>query len=92
MCLKVEELCGCAVKEEQIEMKLGAVVAQWGSTVFTFGDFKSHGPVLLKVCLGCMHAVQSTAALAAGLHSELCLGVFDRADCDLPCSAIAGHV
>lgn len=34
-----------------MENKLGAVVAQWGSTDFTFGDFKSHGAVILKVRL-----------------------------------------
>ena len=47
----MEELCSCAVKEEQVEMKLGAVIAQWGSTDFTFGDFKTHGAVILKVRL-----------------------------------------
>ena len=45
---QVEELCSCAVKEEQVEMKLGAVIAQWGATDFTFGDFKTHGAVILK--------------------------------------------
>ena len=49
MTCQVEELCSCAVKEEQVEMKLGTVIAQWGSTDFTFGDFKTHGPVILKV-------------------------------------------
>ncbi|KAK9794950.1 hypothetical protein WJX73_010224 [Symbiochloris irregularis] len=45
---EVEELCSCGVKEEQIEIKLGGVVAQWGSTNFNFGEFKSHGAVTLK--------------------------------------------
>ncbi|KAI3432720.1 hypothetical protein D9Q98_004263 [Chlorella vulgaris] len=44
----VEELCASAVKEEQIEVKLAAVGAQWAAEAFTFAEHKQRGAVVLK--------------------------------------------
>ena len=44
--LKQQAQCGCIL---QVENKLSAVVAQWAATEFAFADFKTHGPVALKV-------------------------------------------
>ncbi len=45
----VEELCNAAVKEEQIEVKLAALAAEWADTNLAFADYKSRGAVILKV-------------------------------------------
>lgn len=45
----MEELCASAVKEEQIEVKLAAVGAQWAAEAFTFAEHKQRGAVVLKV-------------------------------------------
>ena len=46
---QVEELAAAAVKEEGIEVKLAALTAQWAVLSLTFLDYKTRGPVLLKV-------------------------------------------
>ena len=45
----VEELCGSAVKEEQIETKLASIAADWAEQNLNFADYKTRGPVILKV-------------------------------------------
>jgi len=44
----VEEICTAAVKELQIETKLGAISADWADQAFQFNNFKTKGPVILK--------------------------------------------
>lgn len=46
---EVEEVCGAAVKEEAIEAKLAAIMAQWSCATFTLADYKTRGPVVLQV-------------------------------------------
>ncbi len=46
----VEDLASAALKEEAIEAKLAAIAVEWGEQIFTFQDYKSRGPVVLKVC------------------------------------------
>ena len=47
--LETEEVCSAAVKEEGIEAKLQALTSLWASTNFTFTDYKTRGPIFLKV-------------------------------------------
>ncbi|CAL8466543.1 g6079 [Coccomyxa elongata] len=44
----VEDLASAALKEEAIEAKLAAIAVEWGEQIFTFQDYKSRGPVVLK--------------------------------------------
>eukprot|EP00955_Chlamydomonas_euryale_P103513 365498-Chlamydomonas_euryale.AAC.1 len=44
----VEDLTGAAVKEEQIEVKLGALEQDWAQINLVFADYKTRGPVILK--------------------------------------------
>ena len=50
---QIEELAAAAVKEEGIESKLAALTAQWAVLSLTFQDYKTRGPIILKVC--CAH-------------------------------------
>ena len=44
-----------------MENKLAAVVNQWAATEFAFADFKTHGPVILKVrLLACKQACRTS--------------------------------
>ena len=45
----MEELATSAVKEEVIQTKLGAIAGEWAAASFTFAEYKSRGPVVLKV-------------------------------------------
>lgn len=49
-CLQMDELATSAVKEEVIETKLAAISGEWAATSLTFADYKTRGPVVLKVC------------------------------------------
>ena len=51
---QIEELAAAAVKEESIEAKLAALTAQWAVLSLTFQDYKTRGPVILKVQHVCM--------------------------------------
>jgi len=44
----VEELTNAALKEEQIEIKLNAIDADWAQLTLSFADYKTRGPVILK--------------------------------------------
>ncbi len=57
----VEELCGSAVKEEQIETKLASIAADWAEQNLNFADYKTRGPVILKVSTICKAAVVHSA-------------------------------
>lgn len=48
-CVQLDELATSAVKEEGIETKLAAISAEWGASSLTFADYKTRGPVVLKV-------------------------------------------
>lgn len=45
---EVEELTSAAVKEEQIEIKLGGIEAEWADLNLVFSEYKTRGPVILK--------------------------------------------
>ena len=61
----VEELCGSAVKEEQIETKLASIAADWAEQNLNFADYKTRGPVILKVGSICRAtAVHGVSALS----------------------------
>ncbi len=47
----VEDLASAALKEEAIEEKLADIAAEWSELTLTFQDYKTRGPVVLKVCL-----------------------------------------
>ena len=44
----VEDLTISAVKEEQIELKLAAIAAEWSAQAFTFTTYKTRGTVVLE--------------------------------------------
>ena len=46
---EIDEICSSAVKEEAVEKKLTTITSRWSSTVFTFAEYKSRGPVVLQV-------------------------------------------
>lgn len=49
----MEELTSSAVKEEQIEGKLATVSLDWAEQNLVFSDYKTRGPMILKVsCRG----------------------------------------
>lgn len=54
----MEDLTTSAVKEEQIEVKLATVSADWAEINLVFADYKTRGTVILKVSnqLRCMSA------------------------------------
>ena len=54
---QIEELAAAAVKEESIEAKLAALTAQWAVLSLTFQDYKTRGPVILKVQHVCMYGM-----------------------------------
>lgn len=45
---EVEDLTMSAVKEEQIETKLGNIGEEWADLNLTFAEYKTRGPVILK--------------------------------------------
>ena len=45
----MEDLTTSAVKEEQIEVKLATVSADWAEINLVFADYKTRGTVILKV-------------------------------------------
>lgn len=45
---EVEDLTGAAVKEEQIELKLAGIQADWAQINLVFAEYKTRGPVILK--------------------------------------------
>ena len=45
----MEELTNSAVKEEQIEGKLATVSLDWAEQNLVFSDYKTRGPMILKV-------------------------------------------
>lgn len=45
---ELEELTSAAVKEEQVEVKLGAVEEDWADQVFNFANYKHRGQVILQ--------------------------------------------
>lgn len=45
---EVEDLTGAAVKEEQIETKLGTLEGEWSQQSLVFAEYKTRGPVILK--------------------------------------------
>ncbi|KAJ1495027.1 dynein heavy chain, N-terminal region 1-domain-containing protein [Baffinella frigidus] len=45
---EVEEICGGAVKEVQVETKLEGLQEEWADIRFEFQSFKNKGPVILK--------------------------------------------
>ena len=68
----VEELCGSAVKEEQIETKLAAIAADWAEQNLNFADYKTRGPVILKVGSTCRAtAVHGMSAIPSALTLHL---------------------
>lgn len=49
---EVEELAAAAVKEEQIEKKLEVLQGDWALQDLAFAEYKTRGPVILKVGAG----------------------------------------
>ena len=49
VCAQMEQLAVGAAKEQAIETKLAAIGAEWAVTLLTFADYKTRGPVILKV-------------------------------------------
>ena len=74
---QIEELAAAAVKEESIEAKLAALTAQWAVLSLTFQDYKTRGPVILKVQAVCMCGRVPAAQLhdCAKLAVHACLTI-----------------
>ena len=79
----VEELCGSAVKEEQIETKLASIAADWAEQNLNFADYKTRGPVILKVSIICKAAVVhgATASLSSLARQPLLGQAFQLTGC-----------
>ncbi len=64
----VEDLASAALKEEAIEQKLAAIACEWSELTLTFQEYKSRGPVVLKVCLS---RLMSQISIRAGHYGSL---------------------
>lgn len=71
---QIEELAAAAVKEESIEAKLAALTAQWAVLSLTFQDYKTRGPVILKVQHVCIHGMVSATQLLEHVHFAVQVG------------------
>ena len=67
---QIKELAAAAVKEESIEAKLAALTAQWAVLSLTFQDYKTRGPVILKVRRVCTYGMVPAAQLPE--HAKHC--------------------
>lgn len=83
----LEDICIGAVKEQDIEAKLKAVIKDWSSHVVTFATFKSRGELLVKGAdMSELVAVMEDSLMVRSLSPMLMLFPFARAS--LPCSLL----
>ena len=66
----VEEIAGAAVKELQIEVKLGTIIEQWEDQNLDFSNYKNRGPVLLQGVPDIMEAMEETQMTLGGMMSS----------------------
>ena len=66
----VEEIASAAVKELQIEVKLGTIVEQWEEMNLEFNNYKNRGPVLLQGVPDIMEAMEETQMTLGGMMSS----------------------
>lgn len=45
----VEDVGNAALKEEAIEIRLSSIAGEWSELMLTFQEYKTRGPVVLKV-------------------------------------------
>ena len=50
----IEDVGNAALKEEAIEMRLNSIAGEWSELMLTFQEYKTRGPVVLKVGLTIM--------------------------------------
>ena len=66
----VEEIASAAVKELQIEVKLGTIIEQWEEQNLDFNNYKNRGPVLLQGVPDIMEAMEETQMNLGGMMSS----------------------
>lgn len=47
----IEDLGTSALKEEAIESKLDVIALEWGEYMLSFHEYKTRGPIMLKVSI-----------------------------------------
>ena len=57
---QMEQLAVGAAKEQAIETKLAGIGAEWAVASLTFANYKTRGPVILKVPAQCRSCLVST--------------------------------
>ena len=73
----MEELTSSAIKEEQIEGKLATVSLDWAEQNLVFSDYKTRGPMILKVSCHWFQLMGTILSIfiSFGLFSSLVLPV-----------------
>lgn len=78
----MEELTSSAVKEEQIEGKLATVSLDWAEQNLVFSDYKTRGPMILKVsCHQLIGTILSACIFPSLLGYLTWFLFFKRGDC-----------
>jgi len=82
---QIEQLAVGAVKEQAIETKLAGIGAEWAVASLTFADYKTRGPVILKVDAVLRYSCISASGYNASVLCQKCTA--DIVTCGDDCRA-----